>query len=92
MWESNYDAVDSLYSVIRYFKVNQVILDKKRFLIRYAKSYQSTIFVVITLIGFNGVIKLQHFGVIRLRSSNNYDDKVHDSNNNFVIYKIDYML
>lgn len=50
-----------------------------------------TIFIVITLLLFNNIIKLYHFdviyGVIRLHNNNNYDYKVYKNNNHFIIYK-----
>lgn len=39
------------------------------------------IFIIITLLVFNVVIKLHHFGVIRLSDSSDYNHKVQVSNN-----------
>lgn len=37
-------------------------------------------FFVITLLFFNGILKLHHFDIIKLYSNNTYDHKVHNSN------------
>lgn len=43
-------------------------------------------FFVITLVFFNCVIKLYNFRLIRLHI-NDYDQKVYNSNNYYIIYK-----